>query len=54
MTIPGQISKFTTVFPEAREYGIVCNEYCGPAHHVMEGKINVVPESEFDKSTLVE
>lgn len=54
MTIPGQISKFTTIFPEAREYGIVCNEYCGPAHHVMEGKINVVPESDFDKSTLVE
>lgn len=54
MAIPGQIAKMTTVFPEAREYGIVCNEYCGPAHHVMEGKIKVVPKSEFDKSNLVE
>lgn len=54
MTIPGQVSKMTTIFPEVREYGIVCNEYCGPAHHMMEGKINVVPKSEFDKSNLVE
>ena len=54
MAIPGQVAKFTTIFPEAREYGIVCNEYCGPAHHIMEGKINVVPKSEFDKSNLVE
>lgn len=54
MSIPGQVAKFTTIFPEVREYGIVCNEYCGPAHHVMEGKIKVVPKSEFDKSNLVE
>ena len=54
MSIPGQIAKMTTIFPEAREYGIVCNEYCGPAHHVMEGKIKVVPKSDFDKSNLVE
>jgi cytochrome c oxidase subunit 2 len=54
MTIPGQVSKFTTIFPEVREYGIICNEYCGPAHHVMEGKIKVVPKSEFDKSNLIE
>ena len=54
MTIPGQVSKFTTIFPEARSYGIVCNEYCGPAHHVMEGKINVIPKSEFDEKYLVQ
>lgn len=54
MAIPGQVAKFTTIFPEAREYGIVCNEYCGPAHHIMEGQINVVPKSEFDKSNLVQ
>lgn len=54
MAIPGQVARFTTIFPEARSYGIVCNEYCGPAHHVMEGKIKVVPKSEFDKSNLVE
>jgi len=54
MAIPGQVAKFTTIFPEAREYGIVCNEYCGPAHHVMEGIVKVVPKSEFDKSNLVQ
>lgn len=54
MSIPGQVAKFTTIFPEPREYGIVCNEYCGPAHHIMEGKIHVVPQSEFDKSNLVQ
>lgn len=54
MSIPGQVAKLTTVFPKPTTYGIVCNEYCGPAHHVMEGKIKVVPKSEFDKSNLVQ
>lgn len=54
MTIPGQVSKFTTIFPEPKTYGIVCNEYCGPAHHVMEGKLVVVPKSEFDEKYLVQ
>lgn len=54
MTIPGQVARFTTIFPEPASYGIVCNEYCGPAHHVMEGKINVVPQSEFDENYLVQ
>ena len=48
MAIPGQVSKFTTVFPETGSYGIVCNEYCGLAHHVMEGRIEVVPPAEFE------
>jgi len=54
MVIPGQIAKFTTIFPEAKSYGVICNEYCGPAHHVMEGKINVIPKSEFDEKYLVQ
>ncbi|MDZ7771702.1 MAG: hypothetical protein U5K31_03025 [Balneolaceae bacterium] len=54
MAIPGQVAKFTTIFPEVRSYGIVCNEYCGLAHHFMEGSINVVPKSEFDQSYLVQ
>lgn len=28
--------------PEAGEYSLVCNEYCGLGHHVMTGKIIVV------------
>lgn len=54
MAIPGQVAKLTTIFPEARTYGILCNEYCGPAHHKMEGLIEVVPESDFDESNLIE
>ncbi|MDX1618878.1 MAG: hypothetical protein R3224_08840 [Balneolaceae bacterium] len=54
MTIPGQIARFTTIFPEPGSYGLVCNEYCGPAHHVMEGMLNVVPKSEFDETYLVQ
>ncbi len=54
MVIPGQIAKFTTVFTKPKTYGVICNEYCGLAHHVMEGKLQVVPKSEFKESMLVQ
>lgn len=47
MVVPGQVSELTVEFEEPREYGIVCHEYCGAGHHTMEGKLVVVPESEF-------
>jgi cytochrome c oxidase subunit 2 len=47
MAIPGQVAKLTVQFDEPREYGIVCHEYCGAAHHEMAGIVRVVPESEF-------
>lgn len=53
MAIPGQVATFTTVFPKPGSYGIICHEYCGAAHHTMQGKIEAVPKSEFDESTLV-
>lgn len=53
MVIPDQVATFTTIFPEPKKYGVICNEYCGPAHHVMQGTINVVPKSEFDEKYLV-
>ncbi|WP_226005263.1 cytochrome c oxidase subunit II [Natrinema salinisoli] len=52
MVIPGQISEMTVRFDEPGEYGILCNEYCGEYHHTMEGKLNVVPEDEFDLTEL--
>jgi cytochrome c oxidase subunit 2 len=52
MVIPGQVAQFTTEFNETGEYGIVCHEYCGAAHHTMAGKVRVVPQSEFNESTL--
>lgn len=50
MAIPGQVASMTVRFREEAEYGIVCNEYCGPGHHTMEGRIHVVPPSEFEAS----
>lgn len=41
MVVPGYVSQFTTVFREPGEYLIVCNEYCGLAHHVMSAKLIV-------------
>lgn len=48
MVIPGQIATFTVEVSGPREYGILCNEYCGAGHHGMEGTLKVVPEDEFN------
>jgi cytochrome c oxidase subunit 2 len=53
MAVPGQVATMTVRFGEAREYGLLCNEYCGSAHHAMEGKIVVVPEDEWNSSMVV-
>jgi cytochrome c oxidase subunit 2 len=52
MAIPGQVARVTVEFEEARNYGIVCHEYCGAAHHTMEGQLQVVPQSEFSAADL--
>jgi cytochrome c oxidase subunit 2 len=41
MVVPGYISQFTTVFPRAGDYLIVCHEFCGNGHHAMSGRIIV-------------
>ena len=38
---PGYISQATTTFTRSGEYLVVCNEYCGLAHHLMQGKVIV-------------
>lgn len=48
MAVPGQVSKVTVEFGDPATYGLLCNEYCGAAHHAMEGKVVVVPESEYE------
>lgn len=40
MVVPGYVSQLTAVF-EPGEYLIVCNEYCGTAHHVMHARLIV-------------
>lgn len=41
MVVPGYVTQFTTIFEEAGEYLIVCNEYCGIGHHNMFGTLIV-------------
>jgi len=48
MAIPGQIATITVDFDEPATYGIVCHEYCGAGHHSMEGRVEIVPQAEFD------
>ncbi|EMA57838.1 cytochrome c oxidase subunit II [Halorubrum lipolyticum] len=51
MVVPGEVAEITVETDGAAEYGIVCNEYCGAGHHGMEGKLEVVSQSEFDDRT---
>ncbi|MFA1611185.1 cytochrome c oxidase subunit II [Halobellus rubicundus] len=48
MVIPGQVAEVTVNFDEPGTYHIVCNEYCGAAHHTMRGTVEVVPRDQFD------
>ncbi|MFC7323372.1 cytochrome c oxidase subunit II [Halorubrum rutilum] len=49
MVVPGEVSELTVEVDGAEEYGLICNEYCGAGHHVMEGKVNVVSQAEFEE-----
>jgi cytochrome c oxidase subunit II len=40
---PGYVSEAATRFDTPGEYLVVCNEYCGLAHHLMQGTIIVEP-----------
>ncbi|NOZ58213.1 MAG: cytochrome C oxidase subunit II [Euryarchaeota archaeon] len=42
MVIPGYDYVLTVTPTQAGVYSVVCNEYCGPGHQVMVGKIIVV------------
>jgi cytochrome c oxidase subunit 2 len=48
MVVPGEVSEITVKIEEPQEYGLICNEYCGAGHHVMEGKVNVVSQAEYE------
>ncbi|MBK8541523.1 MAG: cytochrome C oxidase subunit II [Ardenticatenia bacterium] len=41
--VPGYVTAVTLTPKEAGTYQIVCNEYCGPGHHLMLGRIEVTP-----------
>jgi cytochrome c oxidase subunit 2 len=50
MVVPGEVSKMTVEFDEADQYGVVCNEYCGQAHHEMAGEVVVREPGNFTAS----
>jgi cytochrome c oxidase subunit 2 len=54
MVIPGQVAELTVEFDEARTHHIVCHEYCGAAHHAMEGTVEVVPQDQFQSQDVPE
>lgn len=42
MLEPGYVSEYTATFNKKGEFLILCNEYCGPGHHMMNARIEVV------------
>lgn len=42
MVEPGYISTYTNTFKNAGTYTLVCNEYCGVGHHLMDATIEVI------------
>ena len=41
MLVPGYVTEITLTFPEPGEYLVVCNEYCGLSHHLMQSRVIV-------------
>ena len=41
MIVPGYVSQLTTTFQHPGEYLLLCHEYCGLGHHMMQGKVIV-------------
>ena len=48
MVVPGYVSDFTVTFPTPGDYLIVCNEYCGLSHHMMQGELIVEPAGSME------
>ncbi len=41
MVAPGYVSEMTVTFDEPGEYLVLCNEYCGLSHHLMQSRLIV-------------
>ena len=54
MIIPGQISEITVEFDNPKEYGVICNEYCGSQHHNMDAELNVVSEENWNATAMLD
>ena len=45
MAVPGAVNFVRAKFDKAGDYLVVCNEYCGTAHHNMAGRIHVTEKA---------
>ena len=45
MAVPGAVNYARVKFDKAGDYTVVCNEYCGTAHHSMAGVIHVTEKA---------
>ena len=45
MAVPGAVNFARVKFDKAGDYTVVCNEYCGTAHHNMSGVIHVTEKA---------
>ncbi len=41
MIVPGYVTEISTSFTAKGEYLVVCNEYCGLSHHLMQARVVV-------------
>lgn len=41
MIVPGYVTEISTAFSAKGEYLVVCNEYCGLSHHLMQARMMV-------------
>jgi cytochrome c oxidase subunit II len=46
-TVPGSVTEIHLRFPAADKYEFYCDEFCGPGHHAMMGRIVAVSENQF-------
>jgi cytochrome c oxidase subunit 2 len=52
-TVPGSVTDIHLQFPAAGKYEFYCDEFCGPGHQAMMGRIVAVPENQFQQKDSV-
>jgi cytochrome c oxidase subunit II len=54
MVVPGFIAEVRTCFTRPGVYNMPCHEFCGPGHHGMWARVNVVEKQAFPRLSAVE
>ncbi len=45
--VPGAVNQASFIFSAPGEFKIPCNEFCGPGHYAMRGRLKVIPQEQF-------